>query len=157
MTSRIDAERRLAIELHRLVAATGDLAHHYAAAGEIGSTDFAALLHIWEAGLAGASLTPSQLAAKLNVTPAAATYVVDRLSQRGYVERTPNPEDRRQVLLQVSAPGGQVTHGYTSPDWFGRTLASRTDTELASVTEILTDLTAAITEFTRRPKETPDA
>lgn len=151
MTTRIEAEQRLAIELHRMVAASGDLAHHYATAGEMGPTDFAALIHLWEAGLEDRSLTPSQLAALLKVTPAATTYVVDRLAQRGYVERTVNPEDRRQVLLTVSAPAGHLTEGYLNPqEWFSAALASRSDAELAGFTQMLADLTAALTRFTEQ-------
>lgn len=146
MTTRRDTERGLAIALHKMVAASSELAHRYAAAGEIGATDFAALIHLWEAG--EERLTASALAAKLGVTPAAVTYIVDRLAERGYVERSVNPADRRQTLLTVRDTGGQVAHGYLNPEeWFSEALAAHSDAELASFTQMLAELTAALAAF----------
>jgi len=34
-----------------------------------------------------------------------ATSVLDRLEDRGLIKRTPNPEDRRSVLIDISAKG----------------------------------------------------
>ena len=70
--------------------------------------------------------------------------VVDRLVARGYLERTANPDDRRQVLLKVSPHGGELGHEFLSQQIFSRALAERSDADLALFTEILADLTVAL-------------
>ncbi|MBP2414214.1 DNA-binding MarR family transcriptional regulator [Arthrobacter stackebrandtii] len=65
---------------------------------DINETDFKALQHL----TFGTALTPGELAAKLGITSAASTALVDRLSARGQVVRTPNPSDRRSVLVHAS-------------------------------------------------------
>lgn len=65
---------------------------------QINETDFNALQHL----TFGKALTPSELAARLCLTSAASTALIDRLSARGQVMRTPNPSDRRSVLVHAS-------------------------------------------------------
>lgn len=136
----------MALELHRFVAASGNVAHRYAATSGLNASDFAALLHLWEAGLDGRRLTASQLATRLSVTPPAVTYLVDRLVKKGYLERVANPDDRRQVLLQVSPPGGQLSDQFVNPmsDWFSQSLASRSDEDLAQFISMAADLVDAL-------------
>ena len=45
----------------------------------------------------------SDLAEALHIAPRSATEVADGLQQRGLVERTPDPGDRRAVLLRLTA------------------------------------------------------
>lgn len=154
MPDRHDLEHHVALQLHRWVATSGKIAHRYAAQTDLGSSDFNALLHLWESKIAGREVTASQLAAHLDLTPAAVTYLVDRLVKRGFVERVPNPADRRQVLLQVSAHGGKLSHDFMDPlgNWFSRTLESRSDAELESFTEIISDLIAALSTLIDTPE-----
>jgi DNA-binding MarR family transcriptional regulator len=65
----------------------------------VNPTDLAAMEHLIQSG----PLTPTQLARRLNVSTAAATTVIDRLTAVGHVSRIPNPADRRGVLV-VPAP-----------------------------------------------------
>lgn len=58
-------------------------------------TDIAALEHLLHEGEA----QPSQLAAHLKVTTAAATLVVDRLERAGHVRRERRGSDRRSVFV----------------------------------------------------------
>ncbi len=48
-------------------------------------------------------LTPGDLAARLDVTTAAGTQIVDRLERAGHIHRERHAEDRRKVLV-VPAP-----------------------------------------------------
>ena len=48
----------------------------------------------------------SDLAEALHIAPRSATEVADGLQQRGLVERTPDPGDRRAVILRLTAEGG---------------------------------------------------
>jgi DNA-binding MarR family transcriptional regulator len=53
---------------------------------------------------AGAS-TAGALSAQLGRTTGAVTHMIDRLEKAGYVRRKPDPQDRRRVLVEASAPG----------------------------------------------------
>lgn len=50
-------------------------------------------------------LTPSQLAAAANVAPSSMTHRLDRMVQRGLIERTPDPGNRTRVLVRPSDAG----------------------------------------------------
>lgn len=50
-------------------------------------------------GQAGEALSAGRLAELSGLTTAAITGVIDRLEARGYVERVPDPADRRRVLV----------------------------------------------------------
>ncbi|MGL3805534.1 MarR family winged helix-turn-helix transcriptional regulator [Paeniglutamicibacter sp. R2-26] len=65
---------------------------------DINATDFQALRHL----IRLLSLTPSELAAHLRISTAATTAVIDRMTKRGHVLRTPHPSDRRSFLLSPS-------------------------------------------------------
>jgi len=39
------------------------------------------------------------------MSPGAVTAMIDRLESRGYVERTPNPKDRRSALVLITKAG----------------------------------------------------
>jgi DNA-binding MarR family transcriptional regulator len=48
-------------------------------------------------------LSMSELARHLMISPSSATELVDRLVERGWVERQPDPGDRRAVVIRLSA------------------------------------------------------
>jgi len=50
----------------------------------------------------------SDLAERLRIAPRSATEVADGLQERGLVERSPDPADRRAVLLRPTAEGRRV-------------------------------------------------
>jgi MarR family transcriptional regulator for hemolysin len=47
----------------------------------------------------------AELAALLDVTPVTLGRMVDRLAKKGYVQRRPDPDDRRAFRVYVAAPG----------------------------------------------------
>jgi DNA-binding MarR family transcriptional regulator len=51
-------------------------------------------------------LTMNDLAARMDISPSAATQLVDRLVQNGLAERAPDPDDRR--ALRVAASGSAL-------------------------------------------------
>ena len=51
------------------------------------------------------SMSPSELGERLIVTRATVTGVVDSLERRGYVRRTPNPNDRRGIIIDLTPVG----------------------------------------------------
>lgn len=50
----------------------------------------------------------SQLAEALHIAPRSATEVVDALENKGLVQRSPDPGDRRAVCLQLTPAGRRV-------------------------------------------------
>jgi DNA-binding MarR family transcriptional regulator len=54
------------------------------------------------------SMSPSELGERLIVTRATVTGVVDSLERRGYVSRSPNPKDRRGIIVELTATGLEI-------------------------------------------------
>jgi DNA-binding MarR family transcriptional regulator len=50
-------------------------------------------------------LTPSEIADRMLVPSATMTATLDTLESRGWVTRSPNPDDRRSILVSVTAEG----------------------------------------------------
>src|SRR5215213_509044 len=65
------------------------------------ASELAALEHLQAAG----PMTQKHLAERLSMSPGAVTAMIDRLESRGYVQRTPNPEDRRSALVRITKAG----------------------------------------------------
>ena len=77
----------------------------------MGETDLLALRYLIDAEAAGVGIRPTELAARLGITSASMTSLVDRLVASGYVTREPHPTDRRAVILRPT-PGAdeEVRH-----------------------------------------------
>jgi DNA-binding MarR family transcriptional regulator len=89
----------------------------------------------------------SALSEWLRIAPRSGTEVVDALEERGLVQRSPDPDDRRATLVTLTSQGERVAAGLRAAqraeaDAFFGTL-SPTDRE--ALTRILTDLRAADT------------
>lgn len=54
-------------------------------------------------------LTPSEISERVLVASATMTATLDVLEDRGWVARTPNPDDRRSVLVSVTDAGRAAT------------------------------------------------
>lgn len=52
--------------------------------------------------------SPTELAAELQLSPAAMTGRIDGLERRGLLHRLPSPDDRRRVVLRLSPAGHQA-------------------------------------------------
>jgi DNA-binding MarR family transcriptional regulator len=51
-------------------------------------------------------LSPSEVSASTGIHPATLTGIVDRLEQRGWLTRVPDPDDRRRVRLEARRERG---------------------------------------------------
>jgi DNA-binding MarR family transcriptional regulator len=58
--------------------------------------------------LAGGPMTVSTLADRLEITKQGAGQLVEGMEQRGYVERQPDPDDRRARLVALSGRGQEM-------------------------------------------------
>jgi MarR family transcriptional regulator, 2-MHQ and catechol-resistance regulon repressor len=66
-----------------------------------------------EALVRSGAMTLNDLAGHLYLDKSTASRVVDALERKGYVTRTPHPEDGRAVLLEAT-PAGRDLHGRIS-------------------------------------------
>ncbi|RDI41775.1 MarR family winged helix-turn-helix transcriptional regulator [Nocardia mexicana] len=98
---------------------------------------------------------PSKIAAlatALNVQPSTATRMVDRLVTAGLVDRTPNPESRRELIIELTARGRKIVAAVTT----------RRRREIAAVVERMpaddrSGLIRALTAFSAAGGETSAA
>lgn len=60
--------------------------------------------------LAPNGATGNQIAEHLGVTKQAASQMVDYLEERGYVTRTPHPQDKRGKLILLTSKGWECIH-----------------------------------------------
>jgi DNA-binding MarR family transcriptional regulator len=61
---------------------------------------------------AGAPLSPTEIAERLLVTTASVTSLLDTLERRGLVTRSPDPDDRRKVLVALTSDGRQAVDAF---------------------------------------------
>lgn len=103
----------------------------------------------------GDGVTPKQAGEYLELTTGAMTSLIDRLEQRGHLERRPNPQDRRSVLLHLTASGAEVSRqiGAVYSDAFRQAVAPVERLRLAASFEGLGDALArrSGTESADRP------
>lgn len=64
----------------------------------LGITDMKTLSALQQEG----SMTAGQLAKRLSLTTGAVTNVIDRLERQGFVQRQPDPGDRRKVIVTIN-------------------------------------------------------
>jgi DNA-binding MarR family transcriptional regulator len=57
---------------------------------------------------AGTPLSPTDISERLMVTTASITSLVDTLEKRKYVKRSPDPDDRRRILVSLTPAGRKV-------------------------------------------------
>jgi DNA-binding MarR family transcriptional regulator len=93
--------RELALRVRELIVAGDRYRQAVAAALGVGIPEAVTLSHLYHAG----QLTPTGIAERLGMTTASVTGLLDRLSASGYLTRSPNPRDRRSVLVTLTAPG----------------------------------------------------
>jgi DNA-binding MarR family transcriptional regulator len=56
----------------------------------------------------GKGVKISEYSNQMQITPAAVTHIIDLLVEKGYVERSSDPDDRRIVLIRPTEAGLQV-------------------------------------------------
>lgn len=85
-------------------------------------------------------MTPVELARALHYNPGALTRLLDKLEQRDYLRRVPDPVDRRALRLELTAGGRRLRKrviGYCDAV-AGRMFASTTSREREQLHAILT-------------------
>lgn len=132
---RAELEKQLSADVRAITARSDRVGRHFARLNEVSSSDFHALLHIMVSETAGAPLTLAQLRQRMDVSPAAITYLVDRMIESGHIRREPDPGDRRKWLLRYEPRGMAMAHDFFRP------LGSRISAALTDLDD--SDLVAA--------------
>ena len=101
--------------------------------------------------LADGPKTAGQLSSATGLKPAATTALIDRLAAKGFVRRVRGPEDRRQVLVEMTPEGQRRTWAAYGPmvEEGARILEGLTVAEMERMTGHLN----AIRELTDRHRE----
>ncbi len=91
------------------------------------------------------TITVHELATSLDSAPSTTTRMCDRLVAKGLIRREPHPDDRRQVLLSVTAAGRSLVAASTvrRRAEFERLLASVPRRRQVEITRALTVLIEA--------------
>ena len=84
-------------------------------------------------------MSAGELARASGLTTGAITAVVDRLERAGYAQRVPDPQDRRRVLVEVTAKTKAATEELFGPlaDTAGPLLERWNDEQLEMLLEFL--------------------
>ncbi|MEW6400881.1 MAG: MarR family transcriptional regulator [Chloroflexota bacterium] len=113
--------------------------HNFARSVGLSMPQFSILMQLHHRG----GCAVSDIGERFDITNAAASQLVDKLVQAGYIERTEDPSDRRSKLLNIAPKGlalieqgTQVRHR-----WMDELVQSLSAEERAKVTEALTILT----------------
>ena len=69
---------------------------------------FGVLMALWAHRGAGDALSPAVIAERTGVTRATVTGLVDTLERDGLVSRTPDPEDRRMLSVELTPKGQRL-------------------------------------------------
>ena len=113
--SRPELEQLMSADMRAVTAQSDRIGRHFARQNDVSGNDFHALLHVMVAETAGTPLTMAQLRQRMDVSPAAITYLVDRMIDAGHVRRESDPLDRRKARLRYEASGMELAHGFFNP------------------------------------------
>jgi DNA-binding MarR family transcriptional regulator len=104
---------------------------------------------------AAAPLTPSQVGDRVLIPSATMTATLDLLERRGWIRRTPNPADRRSVLVEITPDGraaaDQLLPGIRAVE--RSVMSALTQDERAQLLELLAKVLARAAEVAAEPPE----
>jgi len=100
---RTISQADLAVRLRLVIARTARRLRQEAAE-ELSPSQGAALATIDRHG----PLTPSELAVRERIQRPTATRLIARLEEAGFVDRTPDPLDRRSCVVSLTPAGGEL-------------------------------------------------
>jgi DNA-binding MarR family transcriptional regulator len=147
--TRPELEKLMSADMRAVTAQSDRIGRHFARQHEVSGNDFHALLHVMVAETAGTPLTMAQLRQRMDVSPAAITYLVDRMIDAGHVRRESDPADRRKALLRYEDSGMELAHGFFMPlgVHLRAALAGLPDKDLAAAHRVFCAMTAAMSTF----------
>jgi DNA-binding MarR family transcriptional regulator len=155
MADQGDPNLDLVFQLRRIAAGFDQIGGAYATANSIHPTDLRALTLLIDAGRQGLHATPGWLSEKLPMNSAGVTSLLKRLERQGYIDRMPDPDDKRRVRIIVDVRAEGLGHGLTDPlaDTVAAALTGFSDRDLKAVRRFLD----AVQESLEKKPTAPDA
>ena len=99
-------------------------------------------------------LTPKELSHRVQMGSGATTAMIDRLEQRGFVERVRHPTDRRSVLVRQVEQGDDVVEKPMAlQDAVHARLAGLTENERGTILAFLNGLADDVMKAVEEPRE----
>jgi DNA-binding MarR family transcriptional regulator len=146
---RADLEKLMSADLRAVTAQSDRLGRYFARQNHVSGNDFHALLHVMVAETAGTPLTMAQLRQRMDVSPAAITYLVDRMIDAGHVRREADPGDRRKALLRYENSGMELATAFFTPlgIHLRTALAELPDKDLVAAHRVFSAMIAAMSTF----------
>ena len=147
--NRADLEKLMSADMRAVTAQSDRMGRYFARQNDVSGNDFHALLHVMVAETAGTPLTMAQLRQRMDVSPAAITYLVDRMIDAGHVRREADPTDRRKALLRYEDSGMELAHAFFAPMGvhLRSALAELPDRDLMAAHRVFTAMIAAMSTF----------
>ncbi|WP_292981644.1 MarR family winged helix-turn-helix transcriptional regulator [Mycobacterium sp.] len=147
--SRSQLEKLMSADMRAVTAQSDRIGRYFARRHDVSGNDFHALLHVMVAETAGKPLTMAQLRQRMDVSPAAITYLVDRMIDAGHIRRESDPADRRKALLRYEASGMEMAHGFFTPlgVHLSAALAELPDGDLVAAHRVFTAMISAMSSF----------
>lgn len=139
----------MSADMRAITAQSDRVGRYFARQHDVSGNDFHALLHVMVAETAGTPLTMAQLRQRMDVSPAAITYLVDRMIDAGHIRRESDPADRRKALLRYESSGMELAHGFFTPlgAHLRAELAELPDADLMAAHRVFTAMLAAMSTF----------
>src|ERR1700752_3964356 len=125
------------------------LGRYFARQNDVSGQYFHAWLHVMVAETAGTPLTMAQLRQRMDVSPAAITYLVDRMIDAGHLRRESDPADRRKALVRYESSGMELAHAFFAPlgAHVRSALAELPDNDLMAAHRVFSALIDAMSTF----------
>jgi DNA-binding MarR family transcriptional regulator len=147
--SRPQLEKLMSADMRAVTAQSDRVGRYFARQHDVSGNDFHALLHVMVAETSGRPLTMAALRQRMDVSPAAITYLVDRMIDAGHIRRESDPADRRKALLRYEASGMELAQGFFTPlgVHLRAGLADLPDEDLAAAHRVFSAMIAAMSSF----------
>jgi DNA-binding MarR family transcriptional regulator len=142
-------ESQLAEDIRALGAESERLSRVFAALNRVSTNDLHALRQIIVSERAGAPLSSGQLRERLGVSASAITYLVERMTAAGHIQRGSDPDDRRRVILRYDEHGIEVAQSFFRPLGAHNqaAMANFPDADLETAHRVLLALVSAIRAY----------
>ena len=106
-----DRVREIIYQIRRLMQAGELFTKELNKAYQVSAPQLHCLLALYENG----PLPPSQIARHIMVKSSTVTGIIDRLEQKGFVERLRNSPDRRVITIRLTEAGKELAHNAPPP------------------------------------------
>ena len=134
------ARRRVGNALMQFLRWSGTATSYAARQLNLNRTDMLCIRYLLNTG---DPVSPKQIMQELGLSSSSATELLDRLQRYGYIRRSPNPADRRGVLIELDREHAAEPIAFFSSveQLFLKALSRRSEAELLAMAEFFEEVT----------------